>query len=112
MELTEDDLGDIQDEAWDARAQWYNIGLGLRCSTGDLNVIDKERGDIEAKFRCMLLKWLHSGKHCTWEALCKALSKPSVNHAKLAATIRKQKCEKPSVHEPEGELSQKCKINC
>ena len=88
MELTEDDLGDIQDEAWDARAQWYNIGLGLRLPTTDLDVIDKDKGDIEAKFRCMLLKWLRSGKHCTWEALCKALSTRSVNHSVLAATIR------------------------
>ena len=106
MELTEDDLGDIQDEAWDARAQWYNIGLRLRLPATDLDVIDKERGDIEAKFRCMLLKWLRSGNHCTWEALCKALSARSVNQAKLAATIRQQMCNKLSVHEPRGESSQ------
>ena len=89
MELKEDDLGNIQDKIWDARAKWYNIGLGLRLLPADLEVIDKE-GDIEAKFRNMLLKWLRGGKDCTWEALCKALSAPSVSHSVLATAILQQ----------------------
>ena len=101
-QLTENDLGDIQEEAWDARAQWYNIGLRLRLSTTDLDVIDKDQGNTEAKFRCMLLKWLRSGKQCTWEALCEALSARSVDLTVLAAKIRQKMCSKASAHEPEG----------
>ena len=54
MELTEDDLDDIQNNMWSARAKWYNIGLGLRLLATDLDVIDKDKEDTDAKFRCML----------------------------------------------------------
>ena len=93
MELNEDDLYDVQDEIWDARSKWYNIGLGLKIPASDLDVIDKDRGDIEAKFRSMLLKWLRSGKACTWGALIKALSSRSVEQTKLAENIQQKWCQ-------------------
>lgn len=92
MELGEKDLCDIQDELWDARSKWYNIGLGLLLAASDLDVIDKDKGDIDAKFRSMILKWLRGGEQCTWEVLCKALSARSVDQTILARTIRQKYC--------------------
>ena len=67
MEL---DLFELLDKTWKARAEWYNIGLGLKISENDLDVIDKDNPKIEGKFRGMLSFWRNNGKNCTWEALC------------------------------------------
>ena len=90
MELSEDDLRDIIDKLWDARSNWYNIGLELEMKPADLDVIEKDGNDIDSKFRKMILKWLRSGKRCTWKALYVALSAPSVGLSRLADKIQQQ----------------------
>ena len=86
--LSEDDLQVIQDKLWNARSNWYNIGLGLRMKTADLDVIDEDHSNSDTKFRKMLTKWLRSGKNCTHEALCKALSAPSVDYSSLVKSVQ------------------------
>ena len=63
MELKEEDLSEVQDELCDARIKWYNIGLRL---APDLDVIEKDGVDTEARFRSMLRKWLREGKILKW----------------------------------------------
>ena len=96
MELKEEDLSDVQDELWEARIKWYDIGLRLRIPASDLDVIENDGGDTGARFRNMLLKWLRQGKNCTWEALIKALSSPSVGYTTLANSIQQNRCQMAS----------------
>ena len=96
MELKEEDLSEVQDELWDARIKWYNIGLRLGILAPDLDVIENDGGDTEARFRSMLRKWLREGKNCTWEALIKALSSPSVGLEMLAKHIQQKRCQMAS----------------
>ena len=98
--LKENDLFEIQEAIWDARPKWKNIGLGLKISTSDIEVIDVNKGNVDDKFQSMILKWLQNGKNCTWAALCKALSARSVGHASLAAKIEQEKCVDPSARPP------------
>ena len=92
MALTEKDLFDIQENLWDARSKWRNIGLAIKIRNPDLEVIDQENRDIDAKFQSMILLWLKNGKDCTWATLCKALEARSVGLSDLAARIRSEKC--------------------
>ena len=94
--LKEDDLFEIQEQLWDARSKWRNIGLGLKIRQPDIEVIYVNNGNVDDKFHSMILKWLQNGKNCTWAALCKALSARSVGHASLAAKIEQEKCVDPS----------------
>ena len=96
MELKEEDLSDVQDELWEARSKWYNIGLCLGIPPSDLDVIEKDGRDTATCFRNMLLKWLREGKNCTWEALIKALSSPSVGHTTVANSIQQNRCQMAS----------------
>ena len=95
--LKEDDLFEIQEQLWDARSKWRNIGLGLKIRQPDIEVINVNNGNVDDKFNSMILKWLQNGKNCTWAALCKALSARSVGHASLAAKIE---CVDPSARPP------------
>ena len=92
MALTEDDLFDIQEKLWDARSKWKNIGLAIKIRNPDLDVIEQNNHDIDAKFRSMILHWLKNGKDCTWVTLCKALEARSVGLDDLAARIRSGRC--------------------
>ena len=102
MELKEEDLSDVQDELWDARSKWYNIGLRLGIPASDLDVIKNDGDDTEARFRSMLLKWLREGKNCTWVALIKALSSPSVGQPMLAKSIQQNRSSEKASAESKG----------
>ena len=70
MELiSEDDLFSVLDLLWGARPKWRLIGLGLKISQADLNVIDRDNHDTDAKFRSMFEQWLKNGKNWTWDAI-------------------------------------------
>ena len=93
-ELEEKDLNEVQTELWVARAKWRKIGLNLKILAGDLDVIEQDGSDVDAKFEKTILKWLRIGKTCTWNILCEALSACTVNHNELADNIRKRRCPK------------------
>ena len=92
MALTKDDLFDIQENLWDARSKWRNIGLAIKIRHPDLDVIDQDNRDVDAKFQSMILLWLKNGRDCTWATLCKGLEARSVGLSDLAARIRSEKC--------------------
>ena len=95
MALSEDDLFYILDQLWDARPKWRFIGLGLKISRSDLDVIDHGNSDDDSKFESMLVKWLRNGRDCTWDALCRVLSSRPVGCTRLADQLRKQECSDP-----------------
>ena len=92
MAVNIDDLDEIQDKIWDARPKWKNIGLALKIRKPDIDVIDKNKGDIDEIFQDMIVRWLENGENCTWAALSEALSARSVGHKDLAEKVRREKC--------------------
>ena len=105
--LKEDDIFEIIEVLWDARGKWRTIGLGLKISRSDLDIIKQNDADVDDQFRSMLLKWLQNGEECTWEALCWVLSKRSVGYHTLAREIEQKYTSKlaqvPSQPSPQTE---------
>ena len=89
MALTVEDFADVQSVLWEARSQWFNIGVRLRLKVTDLKAIDREVGlDLEDKFVKMIISWLEHGQRCTWRVLIKALKHHTVNLPELARQIK------------------------
>ena len=83
------DLGDVLEAVWEARARWYIIGLKLGTSPGTLDAI--KTGAKENPDDCimaMIKDWLNNGKpRPTWAAVAKALKSPMVGYAHLAELL-------------------------
>jgi hypothetical protein len=87
--LGPNDLRKVQRILWDARTQWYNIGLELDISPDTLDSIQlANQQNPDRCFRAMLTKWLREHQRPTWSALAEALSSPSVGLSHLAEEIR------------------------
>ena len=88
------DLSTVQNTTWNARSQWYNIGLGLDISADTLDAIRRSnQGECDDCYSAMLKHWLKV-KHPrpTWNGLAEALKTPSVNMGQLAEQLPPQ-CE-------------------
>ena len=80
----------MQELIWNARLQWFNLGLALGVNETELSVIEENnRSKVEECFRSMLLKWLKmTNPHPAWEGLIAALKRHSVGHKKLARQLK------------------------
>ena len=89
-DLSVDDLQQVQETTWDARAKWYNCGLALGLPAGTLNAFkETHRGDCDNCYRETLIEWLKGANpQPSWSALCKALKSPTVGHEELAESMR------------------------
>ena len=89
MHLNTKDLCAIQKAVWDARAHWYNIGVGLDISVGTLDAIKETHNDrTDRCFTDVLVHWLKRGDpKPSLNALAKALESPSVGYGELAERI-------------------------
>ena len=96
-ELTVDDLGDVQEECYEARAKWYNIGLALGLTVDTLDSIEDNYKDIETKFRNMLKKWLETGDNRNWKTLTDCLSKKAVGFSVLGKELSLKFSKKSTV---------------
>ena len=82
------DLQKVLNTIWEARAQWYNLGLGLDISPDSLDTIELDNGQkADRCFRAMLTQWLREHRRPTWSALAEALKSPSVGYSHLAQEI-------------------------
>ena len=87
-ELSIDNLGDVLEAVWEARAQWYNIGLKLGISVGTLDSIDATSQNPGKCFTAMSKDWLKNGKsQPSWAQLAKALKSRMVGYAQLAEEL-------------------------
>ena len=76
---------------WEARAQWFNLGLELGINLDSLEAIEVANGqNLDRCFRAMLTKWLREHERPTWRALAEALRSPSVGQSNLAEEILRQ----------------------
>ena len=98
--LTEDDISDVVDELYEARAKCFTLGMAL-IQASDVEAINTECiNNSEKMLTKIILKWLREGKDCTWETLCRALERRSVGMKHVAKTIRETRdipCGKHSV---------------
>ena len=86
--LSPNDLRKVQDTIWEARTQWYNLGLELDITPDSLDAIElSNAGNSERCFRAMLTKWLKEHGAPTWMALATALRSPPVGQSHLAQQI-------------------------
>ena len=87
--LSIDDLGDVLEAVWEARAKWYNIGLKLGISVGTLDSINKTANQNPDDCITAVIKdWLKNGKpKPTWAAVAKALKSPMVGCGHLAEQL-------------------------
>ena len=86
--LTTTDLPSIMEKIWEARAKWYNIGLGLRINPGTLDAIVINNGNVEDRFRDMLGVWLKTNQPQPTKALlAEALQSRIVGYGYLAEHI-------------------------
>ena len=83
-----DDLRDVIELTWEARTQWYNVGLGLGISPDNLDVIHRNsQGDCSVCHRQMFIEWLRNHLQPTWSLLAGALKSRLVGMADLAEKI-------------------------
>lgn len=98
-QLNFDDYADVQAAIWEARCQWFNIGVRFRLDFHELNVIDKDNsGDVDKQFRKMLDAWFRNGENRTWKAICDALRHNTVGMANLAEKVWTKFAKAPPTH--------------
>ena len=86
--LTIDNLGDVLEAVWEARAKWYNIGLKLDTSPGTLDSIKVANQNPDDCITAMIKDWLNNGRpKPTWAAVAIALKSPMVGYAQLAKEL-------------------------
>ena len=85
--LSKGDLKWLVEQLHPVRAKWYELGLQLGLSSGDLDVIKKNRNsDASSAFMEMLKQWL-AGENPSREALAKALQTKCVDEGRLVQDI-------------------------
>jgi hypothetical protein len=86
--LGPNDLRNVQRIIWEARTQWYNLGLELDITPDSLDSIELANPQKPDRcFRAMLTKWLREHQRPTWSELAEALRSPSVGLSHLAQEI-------------------------
>lgn len=91
--LSPDDLPDVLSAIHSIRRRWYYIGLMLRISYNELDVIKGENTyNATDCLTEMLKQWLTSTASPTWSSLVQALSSAPVGEKRLAQEIREKYC--------------------
>ena len=84
--LSINNLCEVKRAVWEARVKWYDIGLELRVSPDNLDVINKKNHeDCDVCIREMLKVWLRrSHPSPSWKELAEALRSPMIDYGELA----------------------------
>ena len=89
-----DDLQDIYEAMFDARAQWRNIGGAFHVPNGDLSALAQDERDAEGKLRSVIETWLnhHGGTEiCTWAEVANVLENKTVGCGDMARELRRER---------------------
>ena len=74
--------------------KWMELGLALGLRKPTLDNISSDYHIVDDRKREMLCCWLQRrddcGATCNWKSLSEALKKHTVNHHRIAETIRKK----------------------
>ena len=89
VDLIPDNLGKVRDLIISAQTKWIDLGLELHIKMTELEVIEKDRHDVDSRFREMLRTWLKMvDPSPSWEGLIVALEKESVGCDDVAEVVR------------------------
>ena len=78
-----DSLQALLNELWNARSEWYNIGLGLGLSADELKSINQKERKPGDCLREVLIEWLKK-RNPRKSQLIEALRQPCVGYEQLA----------------------------
>ena len=93
QQLSVDDLVVLLEELYNARANWYNIGMKLGVSVGTLKAIEKQYSDPSDCLRETLTTWLKScSPPPTWSKVVEALNSNAVGEGSLATNLKRKYC--------------------
>ena len=93
-------------ELHEIRADWYDLGVQLRMTTSDLDVIKVvNMNDSKKCLRQMLSEWLRKTTPSlpSWQRVVDALCSPAIDRPALADKIRRTYC---SQEQPSSTLSE------
>lgn len=91
----------LQDELFDLRGKWYNIGVQIDIDIGTLQSIKSEFSDNGDALRELLTHWLK--REPTWEALFRALRSRPVGAHDIAEKLQREMKDQLFSHSvPEG----------
>ena len=93
--LSEKDADVVFEFLYDARVKWYELGLQLKVTTQDLDVIKLSSHN---KLLGMLKQWLRSAENTTWPHIVEALQCRSVGLLDLARRVRDKHCREYLLH--------------
>ena len=90
--LSTDDLMVIQNELWDARSKWRNIGIQLQMKIADLEAIGEKNSNVPDNcFTDCITTWLRqTNPSPTWTALIKALRSSPVGFQEMAKRLERK----------------------
>ena len=87
-----DDLCEVQEELYAARAHWYNLGLKLGLKPDVLHAIETRCSEDPSKrFRDTLKEYLKTTIP-SWRTLVEALRSPTVGQPQLAEKLEQKHC--------------------
>ena len=84
--LTITNLTDVHTKMYDARIQWFNIGLALKIEYGTLMAIKDECNDNSSCLQEMLAHCIES-RNLTWQDICACLRRKTVGCSHVAEEI-------------------------
>ena len=84
-----DSLPYLQDELYEIRSKWYDIGVQIGIEIGTLQTIRNDSSDSGEALRELLTYWLKNGTP-TWEALFKALRSRPVEARTVANRLQRE----------------------
>ena len=88
-----EDLGEVIQATYEARAKWYHIGIQLKLPVGTLDAIRSDFPDSTDCLTRMCSRWLRRvNPKPAWPALTKALESSPVGEGHLAQQLRDKYC--------------------
>lgn len=89
LQLDINSFAEVQEALWEAKVQWYNVGVRLRMKVHELDTIDVETGDDTSKKLTRMVKSrLNMMEPCTWRDLYEALKHPTVDMPYIADKLK------------------------
>ena len=90
VELKTANLSKVQDLLWDARPDWFNLGLALGINVPTLRAIRQDNNNVTNPcFTEMLSEWLKMIDPLpTWEGLISALKQRSVGQKEVSKRVK------------------------
>ncbi len=89
-------------ELREVRADWYDIGLALNLTPGDLDAIKGPYKDPKECLRETIKEWFNTSPDPSWVVLVQALRSPIVGRESSARRLEQKYCTQGQSQPPAG----------